>query len=90
MPEGLVDLCAAVPADDEPAEFPHPREGALDLPASPVASERSAVLRRRPLATRAVRGDELDALAREVVLERVFTYGTRDSPTRSCAVRSSG
>ena len=40
--EGLVDVCAAVVADEQPLELVEPGEGALDDPAG--ASEPGAVL----------------------------------------------
>ena len=60
MKEGPVDRERAVVADDQAAKITEPRVGAFDNPSSPVAPQRSAVLRRRFLSIAAMRHNQFD------------------------------
>lgn len=76
MEEGLEEDGRFLVADAEPAEVLEPRNGAFDGPAALVAPERAAVLGGvRGRAAPAVRGDHLDALLGQVVVEQVAVVG---------------
>ena len=65
MEERGVEGERTVIAHHEAAVGIQPREGALDLPASPIPAQGASVLRPRPPTIAPVRRDELDAALRE-------------------------
>lgn len=54
----------------------HPGEQALDFPSAPIAPERSSILCCRADAILPVRGDQLDALGCQLLIERITVVGT--------------
>src|SRR5574341_478273 len=83
MKERLIDRERAVPAHSQAPEVPEPGERALDGPASSVAPQRPAVLRRRFAAVRAVRRDQLDAALGQLSAQRVAVVAAvGDDPRR--------
>jgi hypothetical protein len=75
MHEAEIIFRVVVEARRDAAEVLEPRVQPLDLPAAAVAPELSAVLRRRLRAVRPVRLDHLDALCRQLPVERVGVVG---------------
>mgnify|MGYP003347371351 CR=1 FL=1 len=76
MDEGGETLMTAIPAGDDALELVQPSEQALDLPASPIASQRSAVLGCRASAVAAMGRDQFNAFGREFLIERITVVGT--------------
>lgn len=76
MEEALEQACGLFVADAEAAEVLEPRDRAFHLPASDVASERTAILRRGfAPSVDTVRCDQFDALLAQVVAEAVAVVG---------------
>jgi len=88
MNEGQVHLRVVVPANDQAPERLQPGEGAFDFPASPVASQRSSILRWPPLSVGAVRTDELDASLRQPRSQRIAVVRLVCDEARWLALRA--
>ncbi|SRR5579875_985044 len=71
MKKRPVDRERTIVAHDQATEVPQPGEGALDRPASLVAPEHTAVLRRLAVAVRAMRRDQQDAPPSQPLAQRV-------------------
>ena len=80
-----------LPAGRDPAVTEEPGEKALDLPASDVSSQRSAVLGLRTLAVRSVRRDELDpSLFAELRVEWIAVISSVANKTIGCVLEKAG
>ena len=75
MKKRFVDGDRAIVANDQAAEVAEPRNGAFHLPAPPVAAQGSAILGVRFAAIPAMRGDQLDALRRQPLAQRITVVG---------------
>src|SRR5258707_535527 len=71
MKEGLVNVKRAVIAHDQSAEVAQPCEGPLHDPASPVATQRTTVLRRRFAPILPMRDDQFDAALGQLRAQRI-------------------
>jgi hypothetical protein len=71
MEEGLVNRKRAVVAHHQSAEVADPGEGAFHDPASFIAAQRPAVLRRRFASILPMRDDQLDAAGRQLLAQGV-------------------
>src|SRR5437879_2786110 len=71
MKKRPVDFERAVVAHHQTAEIPQPREGALYRPASFVAPQNAAILRRSAVTVQAVRGDQQNAPQPQSLAQRI-------------------
>ena len=71
MKKRPVDFERAVVAHHQTAEIPQPREGALYRPASFVAPQNAAILRRSAVTVQAVRGDQQNAPPPQSLAQRI-------------------
>jgi hypothetical protein len=69
-------LTAVIPARHHALILVQPGEQALDLPPAAIAPQGAAILGRRALTVAAMRRNQLDALGRECVIERITVVGT--------------
>ena len=75
MKERAVDRERAVVAHHQAAEVSEPGVGAFDDPATSVPPQRSAILRRRFLAVRAMRRDQFDSAPCQPLAQRIAVVG---------------
>ncbi len=75
MKKRLVDCERAIPTHGQAAKVAEPSDGALDDPASLVATQCPAVLGRRLLAVRPMRRDQLDAAPSQSLAQRIAVIG---------------
>jgi hypothetical protein len=90
MKKGLVNRQRPVIAHHQPAEVAEPCEGAFDGPASPVAAQRSAVLRRRSASILPMWRDQLDAAPRQLLAQRITIVAAVGNQAERLLSRSSG
>lgn len=84
-------LGVAIPAVGDAAVVEEPGEQALDLPAPPVAAQRSAVLGVRALAVRAMRRDQLDpSFLAKALVERIAVVSSVSNKTIGCEAEKAG
>lgn len=84
MDKGVEMINMTIPSGDDAFVFVQPREQAFNLPSSAVTPEPSPILRRGPDAIALVRGDQLNALGSEALIERITVVGTiPDKSSRS-------
>jgi len=75
MEEGVIHRQRAFVSHHQAAEVAQPGEGALDFPATPIAPQRSSILRGRLAPVLAMRTDQMDAAAFESAAQRVAVVG---------------
>ena len=71
MKEALINSQRAVIAHDQSSVVAEPGEGALHDPSTFVTAQRPTVLRRRFAPILPVRGDQFDALTRQLPAQRI-------------------
>jgi hypothetical protein len=71
MKERAIDRERAIVAHHQTAKIPEPGVGAFDDPSSPVAPQRSAILRRGPDAILLVRADQFDPALPQALAQRI-------------------
>ena len=71
MKERAVDRERTVVTHDQAPEVSEPGVGAFDDPSSPVAPQRSAILRRGPHAILLVRADQFDPTLPQALAQRI-------------------
>ncbi len=76
MDEGGEALMTAIPAGDDALEGIEPGEQPLDLPSASISSQRSAVLSGGPGSIAAMRGNQLNTLFCQLLIERITVVGT--------------
>jgi hypothetical protein len=76
MHEGGEARTTVIPAGHHALVLVQPGEQALDLPPAAIAPQGAPILGRRTLPVAAVRGNQLEALGREPLIERITVVGT--------------
>src|ERR1700756_4503775 len=75
MKESFIDGDRAIVANDQSAKVAEPGESALYLPATPVSTQRSAILRARLAAIPAMRCNQLNSSRRQPRPQRIAIIG---------------
>ena len=75
MKESAIDMEVVFVTDEQTPEVAEPGEGALDLPAFAVATQRAAILGGRSPASLPVRANQLDVSPRQPGAQRIAVVG---------------
>ena len=82
MKESFIDGDRAIVANDQPAKVAEPSKGAFHLPATPVSTQRPAILRARLAAIPAMRCDQFDSSCCQPLAQRIAVIGAIGNHTR--------